>query len=78
MASPLSEDGTLLVSMLSVMMLNMLSENIMGTTVRHNWNTVCILACGGEGTRGLSVVHHSELWGMRGSHGFYGTNMCII
>lgn len=52
MALPVSEDGTLLVSMLSVMTLNMLSENIMGMMVRHNWNTVCILACGGDRTHG--------------------------
>lgn len=57
MALPVSEDGTLLVSMLSVMTLNMLRENIMGMTVRQNWNTVYILACGGEGTHGQSVAH---------------------
>ena len=39
---PVSDDGTPLVSMLSVMTLNTLRENIIGMTVRQNWNTFCM------------------------------------
>ena len=43
--SPVSEEGTELVSMLSVMTLNRQRENTMGKTIRQKWNTFCMAAC---------------------------------
>lgn len=46
--SPVSEEGTVFVSMLSVMTLNTLRENIMGRTMKQNWNTLAMKTCQGE------------------------------
>lgn len=55
---PVSEDGTLLVSMLSVMTPNKLIENIIGVTVMHRWNTLCMYACTGRHIKKDSFQNH--------------------